>query len=70
MTFEEAMQRLNEITSQMEKGDLPLEQSIKLYEEGTKLAVNCRKQLEEAQLKITTLQSGTEQNIDGTTNDK
>ncbi len=70
MTFEEAMQRLNEITSQMEKGDLPLEQSIKLYEEGTKLAVNCRKQLEEAQLKITTLQSGTEQDINGTTKDK
>ena len=57
MTFEEAMKRLNEIAAEMESGELPLEQSIRLYEEGTKLAVFCKRQLNEAQLKVTTLQA-------------
>lgn len=57
MTFEEAMKRLAEITAEMEGGDLPLEQSIKLYEEGTKLAVFCRKSLKEAEQKVVVLQA-------------
>lgn len=57
MTFEEAMKRLSEIVAEMEGGELPLEQSIKLYEEGTRLSVLCKKQLEEAQQKVTILQA-------------
>ena len=37
-TYEEAIARLEEITSQLEKGGIPLEQSLKLFEEGTKLS--------------------------------
>lgn len=70
MTFEEAMKRLAEITARMEQGDLPLEESIKLYEEGTKLAMSCKAQLDTAQQKVTTLQSETEQNTNEFNYDK
>ncbi|MBQ2391096.1 MAG: exodeoxyribonuclease VII small subunit [Clostridia bacterium] len=54
-TFETAMKRLEEITSLLESGNLSLDDSIKLYEEGAKLSVFCDKKLKEAQLKITQL---------------
>ena len=54
-TYEEAIARLEEITSQLEKGGIPLEQSLKLFEEGTKLAAYCYKILNEAQQKVTEL---------------
>lgn len=53
MAFEENMNTLSEIVSQLEKGDLPLEKSVELYGKGVKLAENCRKELENAKLKIT-----------------
>jgi exodeoxyribonuclease VII small subunit len=46
------MQRLEEIVSTLEDGDTPLEKSIALFEEGTKLAASCRTHLEEAEGKI------------------
>ena len=49
------MKRLEEITSLLESGNLSLDDSIKLYEEGAKLSVFCDKKLKEAQLKITQL---------------
>ncbi len=52
MTFEAAMQRLEQIVRAMERGDAPLEESLKLFQEGTDLVRLCSKQLEEAQLKI------------------
>lgn len=58
MTFEESMKRLDEIVSKMEKEELSLEETIKLYEEASGLSDKCRKDLEEAKLKITTLSSG------------
>lgn len=54
-TYEEAIARLEEITSQLEKGGIPLEQSLKLFEEGTKLSAYCYKILNEAQQKVTEL---------------
>lgn len=54
-TFETAMKRLEEITAALEGGNLALDDSLKLYEEGAKLADFCSKKLEEAQLKITQL---------------
>ncbi|PSH03278.1 MAG: exodeoxyribonuclease VII small subunit [Acidobacteria bacterium] len=50
--FEECLQRLEAIVKEMEKGDLPLEQSLKLFEEGVALSSSCRKELEEAEGKI------------------
>lgn len=54
-TYEDAIARLEEITSQLEKGGIPLEQSLKLFEEGTKLSAYCYKILNEAQQKVTEL---------------
>ena len=53
MTFEENMNSLSEIVKQLEKGDLPLEKSVELYENGVKLAAECRNELKRAKLKIT-----------------
>jgi len=54
-SFEEAMQRLEEITQGLEGGDLSLEDSIEIFEEGMKLAKFCTKKLEEAEKKVTRL---------------
>ena len=51
-TFEESMQRLEQIVRTMERGEVPLEESIRLFQEGTELARNCGKLLEDAQLQI------------------
>ncbi len=53
VTFEESMKKLSEVTSQLEQGSVSLEKAIELYSEGVKLAAECRKQLQEAKLKIT-----------------
>ncbi len=61
-TFEENMQRLEQIVRAMERGDVPLEASMKLFQEGTELVRTCSKLLDEAQLqvkKITTAPDGT-----------
>ncbi len=50
--FEAAMERLEEIVQDLEKGDLPLEQSLKLFEEGVKLSRICTKRLDEAERKV------------------
>ncbi len=54
-SFEEAMKRLEEIVTLLEDGAQPLEQSLKLFEEGTSLAALCHTTLSEAKLKITEL---------------
>jgi exodeoxyribonuclease VII small subunit len=50
--FEECLQRLEAIVKEMDRGDLPLEQSLKLFEEGVALSGACRKELDEAEGKI------------------
>jgi exodeoxyribonuclease VII small subunit len=50
--FEEALKRLEEIVTRLEKGELPLEESLTLYEEGIKLSRLCHGKLEEAEQKI------------------
>ena len=52
LTFEESMQRLEQIVRTMERGDAPLEESLKLFQEGTELVNNCAKMLEQAQMQI------------------
>ena len=51
-TFEQSMQRLEQIVRAMERGDVPLEESLKLFQEGTELVRSCGKLLEEAQLQV------------------
>ena len=51
-TFEENMQRLEQIVRAMERGDVALEESLKLFQEGTELVKNCQKLLDDAQLQI------------------
>ena len=58
VSFEESMTRLDEIVKALEAGDVPLEESIKLVEEGTKLAAKCGALLDEAELKVTKLMAG------------
>lgn len=51
-SFEASMQRLEEIVRAMEKGDVPLEESLKLFQEGTELVRNCGKLLDAAELSV------------------
>lgn len=51
-TFEENMHRLEQIVRAMERGDVALEESLKLFQEGTELVRSCGKLLDDAQLQI------------------
>ena len=51
-TFEASMTRLEQIVRAMERGDVALEESLKLFQEGTELVRNCQKLLDDAQLQI------------------
>lgn len=57
-TFEQSLARLEEIVKQMERGDVPLEQALSLFEEGTGLVGSCTKLLDEAELKVVQLTKG------------
>jgi exodeoxyribonuclease VII small subunit len=50
--FEDALARLEEIVTELESGDLPLEQSLKMFEEGVKLSRICHKRLEDAERRV------------------
>jgi len=50
--FEECLQRLERIVDELEKGDLPLEKALGLFEEGIALSASCRKELEAAEGKV------------------
>lgn len=52
MTFEANMQRLEQIVRAMERGDVALDESLKLFQEGTELVKNCAKMLDEAELQV------------------
>jgi exodeoxyribonuclease VII small subunit len=53
--FEDKLARLDEITTSLENGEIGLEDSIQLFEEGVKLSKECLSVLEKAELKVTTL---------------
>ncbi len=57
-TFEARMNRLEEITKQLERGDIPLEESLKIFEEGTALIQSCRQMLDGAEQKVRLLVRG------------
>lgn len=58
VTFEQQLARLEEIVAALEKGDAPLADSLKLFEEGTKLIAACSKQLDQAEQQVVKLMKG------------
>ncbi|MEI3062588.1 MAG: exodeoxyribonuclease VII small subunit [Oscillospiraceae bacterium] len=58
LSFEQSMARLDEIVRHLEKGDMPLNDSLALFEEGTALIRSCEKQLDEAEQKVVKLRKG------------
>jgi len=55
--FEALYKRLEDTVSKLERGNLSLEESLSLYEEGTKLAQRCQEMLQDAELRVTRLQT-------------
>lgn len=58
MKFEEAVSRLEEIVRVLESGDVPLEESLRLFEEGVAMARFCQRLLDEAEGKVAELVEG------------
>ena len=56
-TFENSMQELEETVAKLEAGDVTLDMSLKLFEQGIKLAKDCRKKLDDAEKKVKILTS-------------
>ena len=63
-SFEDNITRLEEIVSQLERGDAKLADSLKLFEEGTKLVTSCNEYLDKAQTKIKELSELEKENED------
>lgn len=55
LTFEEGYDRLDQVISQLEAGELTLQESVALYEEGIQLARHCEHKLDDAELKVSEL---------------
>lgn len=57
-TFEQQLTRLGEIVRLIERGDAPLADSLKLFEEGAALVAACTKELDEAEQRVVKLREG------------
>ena len=57
-TFESSLKQLEQIVEQLETGDLPLDQSLELFEQGVKLSRDCQKRLDEADRRVEILLKG------------
>jgi exodeoxyribonuclease VII small subunit len=58
LSFEDSLARLEEIVRHLEKGDMPLNDSLTLFEEGTGLIKSCSAMLDEAEQKVVQLKKG------------
>jgi len=67
MTFEEAMRALEAAVGQLERGDVPLDESIRLYERGAALKAHCESKLKDAEEKVAQITLDAEGNPTGTT---
>ena len=67
MSFEQAMAELEQVVGQLERGDVPLEDSIKLYERGAELKKRCETKLKEAEEKVAQITLGSDGQPTGTT---
>ncbi|SPH23637.1 Exodeoxyribonuclease 7 small subunit [Defluviimonas aquaemixtae] len=66
MSFEEAMKALEAVVRDLESGNVELEKSIALYEQGAKLKAHCEKKLKEAEEKVAKITLGTDGQPTGT----
>ena len=66
MTFEQAMSELERIVTQLERGDVPLEDSISLYEKGAELKKRCETKLKEAEQQVAALTLDEDGSVTGT----
>ena len=57
MTFEQAMKELEMLVDSLDKGDISLDQAIAAYDRGSQLKDHCQKKLNEAKMKVETIQS-------------
>ena len=64
LSFEDSYARLEQVIEKLEQGDLSLEESVALYEEGMQLAEHCGRELDDAELKVTQLLSAVAADID------
>lgn len=64
LSFEQQLARLQEIVAQLEDENLPLEQGVALFEEGTVLAKSCREQIQKAKHKVQIYSQGLLQDLD------
>lgn len=60
LSFEDSMKRLEEIVFHLEKGDIPLQESIAYFEEGTRLLADCSAMLDEAEQLVVKLRKGSD----------
>jgi len=66
MSFEQALAALEQIVQQLERGDVPLDQSISLYERGEALRAACQQRLDAAQARIEKIVTGADGQASGT----
>ena len=66
MTFEQAMSELERIVTQLERGDVALEESISLYEKGAELKKRCEAKLKEAEQKVAAITLDEDGSVTGT----
>tara|TARA_B100000686_G_C16338950_1_gene736921 strand:+ start:103 stop:348 length:246 start_codon:yes stop_codon:yes gene_type:complete len=69
MSFEEAMKELEEVIGKLERGDVPLEDSIQLYEHGAELKKLCEAKLKEAEAKVQSINLDKDGNSLGVTSE-
>jgi exodeoxyribonuclease VII small subunit len=66
LPFEKALQELETIVSRLERGDVPLDESIKIYERGEQLKAHCEQLLRKAELRVEVITQGTDGKAAGT----
>lgn len=67
-SFETRMARLQEIVSLLEKGEISLAESVKLYKEGLELSTKCKEEIEKAKHEVKILQNDTTENFESSIN--
>ena len=63
MTFEDAMKELEKLVDSLDKGDVSLDEAISAYDRGAQLKDHCQKKLNEAKMKVETIQSLGDSNV-------
>ena len=62
-SFESSLKELEQIVQQLEGGDLPLERSLELFEQGVRLSRECQRRLDEAEHKVEVLMKGSDGSV-------